>query len=414
MPARRERFLPLSQQDLVAALLDDPRLAPADRPAFAQLARLLASVLHFEFHAQLEQLKRCYAPFDPDRDTVPLLPPAAADLQRCRQDLVAGLRALLRAANYEEVAPATLLASLRGESLFRVRLAVDFDDFADLVLFRRGHDERTVTLRTWFGLSRRELRFVNYDRVALLVRFRDRAWFDAKGRRELPFVPDTTVLKLFRNVPAADLEMLFPNTEVRMKPIDMLLLGVPAAVGGVVVLATKLLGTLLLLGSLFAFWLGLRDEAVVLDQTALVALVVGVGTLGAFVWKQWTRFKSRKIRFLQALTENLYFKNLDSNRGVLHRLVDDAEEEDGKEALLAFWLLHTGGPQSQAALDRAAEAWLQQRCGRAVDFEVGDAVQKLVRLGLAQRAGETFSALPLAAAPQELDRRWDGYFGAGG
>jgi len=73
---------------------------------------------------------------------------------------------------------------------------------------------------------------------------------------------------------------------VRMKPIDMLLIGVPAAVGGVVVLVTKLLGTLLLLGSLFAFWLGLRDDEVVLDQTALIALAVGTGTLAVFVWKQ--------------------------------------------------------------------------------------------------------------------------------
>ena len=41
--------------------------------------------------------------------------------------------------------------------------------------------------------------------------------------------------------------MLFPNSEVRMKTIDKLIIGVPAAVSGVVVIVTKLGATLILL-----------------------------------------------------------------------------------------------------------------------------------------------------------------------
>ncbi|MEZ5964151.1 MAG: TMEM143 family protein [Planctomycetota bacterium] len=411
MPPQRARFLPLAKQDLVAACAEDPRLDAGDRDAFRDLCRILESVFHFEFHARLERLKLCYAPFDPDAETRPLQPITEDERRRRQRELARDLRDLLEAANYEEIPRAVLDAALRDESLFRVRLALDFDDFEELILFRRGADVRTVVLRAWFGLRRKTVTFENFDRVALLVRFRGREWFDSKGRRDLPFEPGATVLKLFRNVPAADLEMLFPNTEVRMKASDMLLIGVPAAIGGIVVLMTKLLGTLLLLGSLLAFWLGLRDDEVVLDQTSLVALAVGLGTLGAFVWKQVDRFKTRKIRFLKALTENLYFKNLDNNAGVLHRLLDEAEEEECKEAILAFWFLHTAGaPQTSATIDRGVEEWLGARVGRDVDFEIEDAIGKLERLDLVWRRGDSLVARPLAEAKAVLDRRWDGYF----
>ena len=196
-----------------------------------------------------------------------------------------------------------------------------------------------------------------------------------------------------------------------MKVLDKVLIGVPAAVGGVLVVATKLLSTVLLLGALFAFWLGWRQEPVELDQTALVALAVGLGTLGVYAWKQVNRFKTRKIRFLKALTENLYFKNLDNNAGVFHRVLDEAEEEECKEAILAYWYLLTSGvPLASAEVDRGVEAWLLARTGCSVDFEIGDAMAKLERLRLVDRVGDRVAAVPLAQAKAVLDRAWDGYF----
>ena len=411
MVAPREHHLPLRRHQLVELCAADPRLAASDREAFRDFCRILSGVFHFEFHAELERLKACHAPFDPDTDTVELAAPGQDELPRLHADLVAGLERVLRAANYERVPHATLVESLQGESLFQVRLAVDFEDFEQILLFRRGQSEREATVATWGGLRKKTISFVNYSRVVLLVRFRPAEYFAAQPRRDLAFAPGTTVIKLFRNVPAADLEMLFPNTTVRMKTLDKLLIGVPAAVGGVLVVTTKLLGTLLLIGALLAFWLGLRQEPVELDQAAMVALAVGLGTLGVFVWKQVNRFKTRKIRFLKALTENLYFKSLDNNAGVFHRLIDDAEEEEGKEAILAYWyLLTASGPATADERDRGVEAWLQARIERTVDFEVHDAAAKLERLGLVTRVGDRLQALPLAQAKAALDRTWDGYF----
>ena len=44
---------------------------------------------------------------------------------------------------------------------------------------------------------------------------------------------------------------------------------------------------------------------------------------------------------MKALADSLYFKNLDNNAGVFHHLVDAAEEEEFKEAVLAYYFLLT-------------------------------------------------------------------------
>jgi hypothetical protein len=244
-----------------------------------------------------------------------------------------------------------------------------------------------------------------------VVKFKPHAYFDAQEREDLYFQPNSIILKYFRNVPRSDLEMLFPNTEVRMRPIDKLMIGVPAAVGGAIMLVTKLGATLVLSGALIAFWLGMRDESVELNQTNLLALAAGFGTLGAFLWKQFSNFKNRKIRFMKTLADNLYFKNLDNNMGVFHRLVDAAEESECKEAMLAYYFLLTANqPLTEAALDKQVEDWFETTLNQNIDFEVDDALQKLVALKLVTVTADTYTAVPLAQAKAILDKTWDHYF----
>ena len=73
---------------------------------------------------------------------------------------------------------------------------------------------------------------------------------------------------------------------------------------------------------------------------------------------QINSFRNRKLRFMQTLTRNLYFKNLDNNAGVIFRLINDAEEEESKEALLAyFFLLVSGAERTAEQLDTDIENW---------------------------------------------------------
>jgi len=407
----REHFIPFRKADVVQMCVRDGRLEGADRRAFLEFARILEAVFHFEFHQRLEGLKNSYASFDPDADTRGIVEHDGAARAEAQTQLVAGLREVLERGNYRQIASDELERAMDEESLFRIRLYVDFDDFEEVLFFRRGETRRSETIKEWFGLRKREIDVTLYERVAIYVKFKGEDYFAERKRKNLMFKPGSTLLKLFRNIPKADLEMLFPNTEVRMKPIDKVVMGVPAVASGIIVIVTKLGAVLSLIVAFLLFWLGLRDEEPAIQAGGLIAIGAGFAALAGFLFKQWNTYKNRKIKFMKALTDNLYFKNLDNNAGVLHHLVDAAEEEECKEVLLGYYFLLTSPQQAtDAEIDERIEAWFREHWDCDVDFEVGDALHKLERLGLVEQHGRGWRAKPLPAALEQLDAIWDRYF----
>jgi uncharacterized integral membrane protein len=85
------------------------------------------------------------------------------------------------------------------------------------------------------------------------------------------------------------------------------------------------------LAGLLSYWLGFSRQEVTVNTQQLIALGIGAGVLGGFIFKEWSKFKNRKLRFMKALTGNLYFKNLGNNLGFFHNLIDPAEKEECKE-----------------------------------------------------------------------------------
>ncbi len=219
------------------------------------------------------------------------------------------------------------------------------------------------------------------------------------------------IIKLFQDVPRADLEMLFPNARVRMRTIDKLLIGVPAVVSGIIMVVTKLVAALLPVLLLLAFWFGLRREPVELSQGQLVTLGAGLAALGGFLVRQFGKFKNRKIQFMKSLSDNLYFRNLDNDAGVFNHLLDAAEEEEVKEAVLAYHFLRTAeGALTADELDRRIEDWFSRRWEAEFDFEVADGVRKLRRLRLIDDTEGGLSAVALEEAARRLDETWDDLF----
>ncbi|MEM7293948.1 MAG: TMEM143 family protein [Pseudomonadota bacterium] len=406
-----QRFIPYRKTDIVEMCCTEGAFSEVQVSQFRDVCTMLSSIFHFRFHHSLETLKNCYAPMNPDADTKFVYAVTEHEKVHREETLIQELKNLLDRANFESIEKEDLRQALSEESLFQIRLHVDFDDFEKFLFFRRGATVREETLVKWFGLIKKPITFLNYDRVVIYVKFKEQRYFDEKDETDLLFTPGSTIVKLFQNIPRSDLEMLFPNSEVRMKTIDKLMIGVPAAIGGIIMLATKLGATLVLVGALIAFWIGIRNEPVVLDQTALLALVAGAGTLGAYLWKQFSNFKNRKIRFMKTLADNLYFKNLDNNTGVFHRLVDAAEEEEFKETVLAYYfLLRENTPQTRETLDRNIQNWFLKEHGHSLDFEVGDAIAKLDDLGLLISDENGLSVVSLENAKQILHKRWDDFF----
>ena len=364
-------------------------------------------------HAITDILKDNYAPFDQGADTFLLNALSDAQREAAGRTFAIEFAKLLNKANFSVITPEDLEEALHETSLFNVRLEVRFDDFAEVVFYRRGEQQKTETVTALFGLLKKDVTFTNYDKVAVFIKFKPHGYFAAQKRKGLNFEPGSTIIKLFQNVPKADLEMLFPNSEIRMRRIDKAIIGGSAVVGGGVMLATKLGGTLLLLSALFAYWLGLSDQAVVIGQKELLALAAGFGVLGGFIFKEWSKFKNRKLKFMQTLSENLYFKNLDNNAGVFHHLLDAAEEEECKEALLALYFLYKNdGPMRAADLDARIEAWFVELFNITLDFEIDDALDKLTQMGLVEKQPDGYQVLELVAVQQRLDEIWDNIFTA--
>ena len=114
---------------------------------------------------------------------------------------------------------------------------------------------------------------------------------------------------------------------------------------------------------------------------------------------------------MKALSDNLYFKNLDNNAGVFHTLIDAAEEEDIKEALLAYtFLLKSESGLSAQMLDEQIEAWFKTKYKCELDFEISDALEKLTRMRLVTCTNDVYSAINLDHAKTILDERWDNLF----
>lgn len=405
-----ERFIPFRKQDIIQMcaqeLVDEQSIH-----SFEQFTQLLSSVIHFNYHEVLEKLKNNYAPFDPNADTLQLTDFTLAHREQCKKSFADNFAKVLNSANFEKITEQDLQEALNEESLFKVRLEVEFDDFEQVVFYRRGESQLSETITSLWGLRKQTINFTNYDRVAVYITFKDKSHFEKKSKKPIGFEPNSTIIKLFQNVPKADLEMLFPNSEVRMRPIDKVIIGASAIVGGAVVLVTKLGASILLLGALFAFWLGWRSESVAMTQQHLITFGIGVGIFTSFIFKEWSKFKNRKIKFMKALSDNLYFKNLDNNAGVFHTLIDAAEEEDFKEALLAYtFLLKATQGLSAEELDKTIEHWLKHKYHCQLNFEISDALEKLTKMQLISFDGEVYQALALNQAKQRLDVYWDSVF----
>lgn len=415
----KDRFIPLRKADLIDLCLQESAwhetneapLVADDKKAFLTLCELVIATLHFEYHQTLEVLKDSYAPFDPNADTLMLGDVSESALDNKQKRFSQVFAEVLNAANFEKVTEQDLQDALQEESLFKVRLAVEFEDFAQVVFYRRGEHQRTETLSKFWGLKKQSIVFTNYDKVAVYIKFKDAAYFKHKNRNTAHFEPGATIIKLFQNVPKADLEMLFPNSEVRMRTLDKAIIGGSAVVGGTIVLVTKLGASLLLLGGLFSYWLGLSDKEVTIGSQELLALGIGASVLGGFIFKEWSKFKNRKLKFMKALADNLYFKNLDNNAGVFHHLIDAAEEEECKEVILAYYfLLASRDGLSKEQLDSTIENWFVQKFGFDIDFEIEDALNKLIRFGMVEQTNNIFKANSIAKAQTALDTKWDDLF----
>jgi hypothetical protein len=258
---------------------------------------------------------------------------------------------------------------------------VDFDVFERLEVYYRGDSlgERTVRQwRNWYRLT--TVPVPMFRRLVLILKQRSHKRLGPNADTRNVF------LKLFKDIPKMDVEMLLPGAETRMPGLQRGKLGVSMAstVGFVVWKVAQEINRVL--ANPWAFY-------------GPLSLVLGYG------YRQWFGFQSVRKSYSLLLTQSLYYQNLDNNAGVIHRLLDAAEEQECREALLAYYFLwrYAGADGwSAEVLDDAIESHLDGRAGVKVDFEIGDALDKLVRLHFVDHIGHTYRAVPVEQALRSI------------
>lgn len=388
-----EHFVPLTQSELAMEL--ESELPKEIRPRFRQLVNLLSATLHNDFHKNLQELKQAYRPFDPDPD-VPIRNPIknpddTAFMKR--------LDYLLKKANFKKVGKKELDHALTTQSLYSGSVSVNFSELDEWAIYSRGLSKKVHKIKSWKTLFReRKIEFDSFDRLVLAIRF-TKGFIARSEERRNALDSDHIYIKYFRNVPKNDLEMVFPNTDYHMSMWDKVKVAVPT-LGAAALTAVRILPILLaVIGGVAGASMG---------NLELAAVGGAIGALLGIAFRAYVHYKNARITYMQALTEGLYFKILDSNAGVFHRLLDSAEEEEVKEAVLAFYFLKDA-PLSESELDSKVEFWFEKR-NIPFDFEVEDGLGKLSRLGLASESNGKWKAMDLSSAIVHLDRRWDELF----
>jgi len=409
----RDQFIPVRKADLLDALAEHTPLRGADESElFRQVCRFLAAIYHHEYFDQLERLRHDYFYFNPELDPHARFDRAA--LETAYAELMESFSAVLKGANFVVVPHAEIEHAHRSHALGRVTLEVALEDFRDVRFFRRGHHQETIETESWFGLRRQRHDITVFDDVILLVAMKPEVEIKSKRERkrlaQRRIRAGSVMIKYFRNIAGKDLNALFPNVRVVMSTFDKLVLSVPALAGAVPILV-NLASTVTVLFLVIGFYLGIV-AAVESDhlKTAFAAMS-GLVALGGFVMRQWLRYQRQSLKYQKALTDNIYFRNVNNNAGIFDYMIGAAEEQECKEAYLAYYFLLTAkAPPTQAELESRIELWLKDTFGVDVLFEVDDALAKLDRLGLLRRDGDRLAVPPPAQTLARLDEVWGDYF----
>jgi len=383
-------YFPLTRCELIDLLCADRSLTASERDLFRSFCELVTAIHHMEFNGQLQDLKRAYAPFDPDTDTTALIHLTDAQKQTRLNALYREFAELLEMAHFQHLSRRDIEPVLRSASAWGMRMQVDFNLFEYMAIFARGDAFQKRTRSRLFNFYRiEETEVPIYRRLVLILKLRH------QRRLQGPIDMENVYLKIFKDIPKLDVMMLLPGARVRMTRLDRGKIGLPILTG---------LGLVL--------WNLLQDltetlQRILVSPNALWGIAAGGLTYG---YKSYYGYVQTRQAYHLTLTQSLYFQNLDSNAGVLTRLLDEAEEQVCRVTILAYYCLwRFAGEDGWTAgdLDLAMDLYLDRYADLDFDCTDLDALGTLLKLGLVQAVDEQhYRVLAPAQTLQVLQSSW--------
>jgi len=181
--------------------------------------------------------------------------------------------------------------------------------------------------------------------------------------------------KAMRGVPLADLELVFPEKHIHMKPFDLIMI-----VSGLCTAAIALVSQLF-----NASTSGSSGDLSSLVVTAAIAAVM----------KAFSSYSANMTYYNSVVQAGLNARTMGNNRCAFTYLVDAVKAQEYKETVIAlFTLQQLGGSSDVKALQERSDMLIQQVDGDRnanpvpCTLQVDDALSKLHEFGLAPEGGE--------------------------
>ncbi len=342
-----EPYVPVETRTLQQYLIDRGELDEAGIQDFRQTCEQLQSLVHIRTGAYHTQFAELYAAVDPDLES--LVPKGAAEIDadlKSRQ-LMRVCDEILTRAGYRQLEQSEIENCVGVASQWGVPLHVNFDLFEHLAVYARGDVVGTRLRRRLRKLYQPEPVDVPiYQRMVVVFELSD----DNPVGEEL--AASALHLRMFKNIPKLDVDMLLPGTRVRLSKIDRAKIIVPSLGGWL--LSMRKIAQIMFLWFALAYY-----------SAAVIGILILAG-IGYLIKSVFTYLRT-KDKHLLDLTRNLYFQKLDTNAGVAYRMIQQAHRQSIVESSLAYYAVLTHGkPISTRRLRRKCERILRE----AVDVEI--------------------------------------------
>jgi hypothetical protein len=408
----REKFLPVTRYALVDRLTRPGAWPPGKAAEARRFFKYLDYWRRQRYATQLMALEQDYEPFNPDSDLLVTRKFADAERAVVQKRVVAGIEKLLQQANYTRVDPSNVEAIMTKDSAYGLDLYVEMAAFEELLIYYRGMSSRRDSKRRFRKFWRKEeFDTPIFRRVFVLFKLKpdavrivevckekgcdrddaERIVARARGMIASEMKPDNIYMKMFKNMPRSDMEMAFPNTRVKFRLLDKVKLGVTGGAG---------LGV----GAFSA------AGKIALAASNPIAAAGAVAGLGGIAFRQAVNFMNQRQKYMVVMAQNLYFHAMADNRGVMVKLADRAAEEDVKEEMLLYTIVvkEAVWRSDLEAVDRAIEDYLFRSFGVTANFDIADALERLIADGVVVEEGDgRLRALPPKEAAARLDSMWD-------
>ncbi len=385
-----ENSILVRKGDLVRLIIDDCGFDHKDKEKLILLLEAICSLIFMEFVEPLEAMKSAYYFFDPDSDhlvikkTINNNPPdTSIDI------LESGFVKLIEHANFKKLTWENVHQwEQESSKSWGLNVQIQQEEFDRLLMYYRGD---TYLLRRsskwWKPWKKEKIPTPGFSRFAIFVKMKPRMKDDSST------FSNHVILKLFKDIAKNEIPMIFPGAKVRLNRIDQSMIGYPIITGLGLLLYNVIVGILKL------------------GLSALMGITIWPLALafGGYGYRSYYNYVTKRQNYDLRMTKTLYFQSLDSNSGVITRLLDEAEEQQSREALLGYYCLLKYAPDSgwtTTQLDDFIELFFNQHFEKKIDYDVVDCVKKLQSFGLVETSNERLKAVPVGEALTKLQSQW--------